>query len=138
MRYVLDTNVVSEMRKPESRRDEGVTEWIANQQAPTLYLPALVLYELELGVRRIEHRDARQGQRLRAWLGEVAAAFDGRILAFDQDVARHAAALQIPDPRSDHDCFIAATAIAHGMAVVTRNVKDFAALGVALINPWRV
>lgn len=136
MRFVLDTNVISELRKPASRIDRNVVAWVRRQDEFALFVPAMVIFELELGVRRIERRDPHQGQHLRFWLDEVTDSFRGRILAVDQDVARRAAELQVPDPRSDHDCFIAATALVHGMAVATRNVKDFRSFEVSLVDPW--
>jgi predicted nucleic acid-binding protein len=101
--------------------------------------PPITLLELELGVLQIERRDAAQGMMLRAWLdGQVMPAFDGRILAVDADVVRRCARLHVPDPRSERDALITATALIHGMTVVTRNTGDFEATGVVLLNPWRL
>ncbi len=93
--------------------------------------------EIDIGIGRVERRDADQGKRLRAWLDDtVLDAFDGRILAVDLAVARRAARLHVPDPRPERDALIAATADEHGMTVVTRNTKDFAPTGAPVIDPW--
>ena len=101
-----------------------------------LYLSAITLLELELGIQALERKAPPQGGVLRAWLGGVRAAFAGRILPFAENTAPVCAALHIPNPRSDRDAMIAATAIEHKFTVVTRNVSDFEATGVALLNPW--
>lgn len=136
--FLLDTNVVSELRKSRSgKAHPRVTAWAGRVAAGSLYLSAISLLELELGVLRIERRDAAQGRLIRAWLdGQVLPAFAGRVLAVDAAVALRRARLQVPDPLSERDALIAATALVHGMTVVTRNVADFQASGAALLNPW--
>ena len=136
--FVLDTNVVSELRKAKSgKADAGVIEWARGVQANALFLSAITLLELESGVLQIERRDASQGALLRTWFDQhVIPGFSGRILAVDTAVALRCARLHVPDPRAERDALIAATALVHGMTVVTRNVEDFAPTGVALINPW--
>jgi toxin FitB len=138
--YVLDTNVVSELRKAKSgRADKRVVAWASRVPAGSLYLSAITVLELEMGVLRIERRDRAQGLLLRAWLDEqVLPAFTGRILSVDTEVARGGARLQVPDRMNERDALIAATAMAHGMTVVTRNVADFTASKVPLIDPWRL
>jgi predicted nucleic acid-binding protein len=132
--YLLDTNVVSELRKGR-KADKRVAAWAGAVDAVTLYMSAITVLELELGVLRMERRDAKQGKLLRAWLdGKVLPEFKDRILAIDAEVALRCARLHVPDPRAERDALIAATALIHGMSVVTRNVDDFA--GVAVINPW--
>ena len=112
--------------------------WAQSVETASLYLSAISLLELELGVLQVERRDAAQGAMLRAWLdSQVAPAFAGRILAVDAHVARRCARLQVPDPRAQRDALIAATALTHGMTVVTRNTADFDATGVAVLDPWR-
>ena len=134
--YLLDTNVVSELRKAR-KADRGVRMWAQAVPASSLYLCAISVLELELGILRIERRDAKQGAILRIWMdGHVLPAFDGRILAIDTAVAQRCAALHVPSPRSDRDALIAATALVHGLTVVTRNVDDFQPTGVAVVNPW--
>lgn len=136
--YLLDTNVVSEARKAASgKADPHVVSWLNGVAAGSLFLSAIVVLELELGVRRIERRDKLQGAALRRWLDDrVLATFTNRILVIDSTVARVCAGLHVPDPRADRDALIAATAIVHGMTVVTRNTGDFEATGVNVINPW--
>ena len=138
--FILDTNVVSELRKAKAgKADKGVAEWAASVLPGCLFLSAITVLELEMGILQIERRDSTQGAILRAWLdGHVLPAFDGRILAVDAAVAQRCARLHVPDPRSDRDALIAATALVHGMDIVTRNVRDFEPTGVGIINPWSV
>lgn len=136
--YLLDANVVAELRKAKAgKADTGVTAW-ANSVAPaSLFLSTITVLEMELGILLIERRDPAQRAILRAWMdGHVLPAFAERILAIDTAVARRCAQLHVPDPKSERDAFVAATALVHGMTVVTRNVADFAATGVATLNPW--
>lgn len=139
MMYLLDTNVVSEIRKIRTgKADRQVATWAEHVDAAQLYISTITVMELEIGILAIERRDARQGHRLRTWLEQsVLAEFHDRTLAIDTPVARRCARLHVPDRRSERDALIAATALVHGMAVVTRNVADFAATGVALIDPWQ-
>jgi toxin FitB len=136
--YVLDTNVVSELRKARAgKADENVTSWAASVPASSLYLSAITILELEIGVLLVERRDPAQGAVLRRWLDDhVGPAFAGRVLAVDTAVAQACAKLHVPDPRADRDALIGATALVHGMTVVTRNVADFGAIGVPLLDPW--
>lgn len=137
--FLLDTNVISELRKVGSgKADARVVQWAQGIETAALYLSVICILELELGVVQMERRDARQGATLRAWLdGKVLPAFEGRILPVDTDVAKRCARLHVPDPRAERDALIAATALTHGMTIVTRNESDFAATGVAVINPWQ-
>ncbi|MGO9437882.1 MAG: type II toxin-antitoxin system VapC family toxin [Terracidiphilus sp.] len=138
MMYLLDTNVVSELRKSKTRRvDRHVYNWAKNISAGAMFLSAISVLELELGVLLLERRDRAQGAVLRSWMEKhVLPAFQGRVLAVDTEVARKAAGLHVPNPCSHRDAMIAATALVHGMTVATRNVADFHLTGVALINPW--
>ncbi len=137
--FLLDTNVVSELRKAHTgKADRNVKAWADSVSPSTLFLSAISILELELGSLLVERRDPQQGAMLRAWLDQrVLPAFDGRILSVDVAVAQCCAKLHVPDPRADRDALIAATAIVHGMTVVTRNVDDFKPTGVALLNPWQ-
>lgn len=138
--YLVDTNVVSELRKVrQGRADPGVAQWADSVDAVGLYLSVITLQELEIGVLLAQRRDRLAGAALRAWLdGQVLPAFAARVLPVDSAVAQRSAQLHVPDPRPVRDCLIAATALVHGMTVVTRNVADFEPTGVALLNPWRV
>lgn len=138
--YVLDTNVVSELRKVRAgKANPGVAEWATDVPSAQLFISAMTVHELEHGVLLAERRDRRQGSTLRQWLDEsVASAFADRILDIDETVAKRAAALHVPDPAPLRDAFIAATALVQRMAVVTRNLKDFERFdGLAIVNPWR-
>ena len=136
---LLDTNVVSELRKVRSgKADPNVAAWADSVDAGTLYLSVITIQELEMGVLLAERKDGTQGKVLRAWFnGHVLPAFEGRILPVDTAVALRSARLHVPDPRPVRDGLIAATAIVHGMHVVTRNTADFGPTGVDTINPWR-
>lgn len=136
--FLLDTDVISELRKAKSgRANRNVVKWARSVAATALYLSAISVLELETGVLLIERRDAAQGATLRAWLdSQVLPSFAGRIIAIDTAVAGCCASLHVPNRRADHDAFIAATALLHGMTVVTRNVADFEPTGVKTIDPW--
>jgi predicted nucleic acid-binding protein len=137
--YLLDTNVVSELRKVKTgRANPGVAQWALQVDAGALFLSVISLHELELGIQLMERRDAPQGALLRSWLETcVVPAFAERILPVDAAVARRSAGLHVPDPQPLRDGLIAATALEHGLTVVTRNTTDFEASGARLLNPWR-
>lgn len=137
--YLLDTNVVSELRKAKSgKADKNVVSWANSVSAASLYLSVITILELEMGLLLVERRDPVQGSVLRSWLNvHVLPAFSERILAVDTAVALCCAKLHVPDPRSDRDAIIAATALIHGMTVVTRNTDDFEPTGVEILNPWQ-
>jgi predicted nucleic acid-binding protein len=136
--FLLDTNVISELRKARAgKADPSVTGWARSVPMGSLFLPAIVIHELGLGMLLVERRDPSQGALLRGWLdNHVLPAFAGRVLSVDTAVARRAAALHVPDPRPFRDGLIAATALVHGMTVVTRNLADFKPTGAVLVNPW--
>lgn len=136
--YLLDTNVVSELRKVRTgKADLQVATWADQVDANSLYLSVVSVHELEIGVLLIERRDPAQGALLRTWLNRhVMPAFAGRILDINTAVAQCSARLHVPDPRPLRDGLIAATALVHGMTVVTRNIVDFAPSGVLTLNPW--
>lgn len=134
--YLLDTNVISELRHGKPRQSEAVRTWAATQPSSRLFLSAITVLELEQGIQALERRTPPQGSALRAWLTGVTAAFAGRILPFTERTAPLCARLHLPDPRSERDAMIAACALEHGFTVVTRNTADFAPTGVALVNPW--
>ena len=134
--FVLDTNVNSELRHGKPHQSPEVRAWAASQPASQLFLSAIGILELEKGVLALERKTPPQGQALRAWLTGVRATFAGRILPFTGHTATLCAAMHVPNPRSDRDAMVAATALEHGMTVVTRNVADFEGTGVKLINPF--
>ena len=136
--YLLDTNVISELRKVGSgRANASVALWADSVDAADLYISVITVQELEIGVALALRRDAQQGAVLRNWMDRhVLPAFENRILPVDLAVAQRSAQLNVPDPRPVRDGLIAATALVHAMTVVTRNVADFQQCGVSLINPW--
>ena len=136
--FLLDTNVISELRKSNTgKADPNVVNWARRVMPSDFYLSVITLHELEIGVRLMERRDSRQASVLRAWLKEqILAGFEGRILPVDAAIALLSAQFHVQDPRPLKDGLIAATALRHGMTVVTRNVGDFAGTGVAVLNPW--
>lgn len=138
MMFVLDTNVVSELRKVRSgKADANVSAWTQSVDAADLFVSAITIMELELGVLSIERKDVTQGAMLRSWLEQqVLPEFAGRTLPADTAVAQRCARPHVPDRRGGRDALIAATALVHGMTVVTRNVADFKFSGVPLVNPW--
>jgi toxin FitB len=127
------------LRKAKSgKADKNVVSWANSVSATRLFLSAITILELETGILLVERRDPAQGSMLRSWLNaHVLPAFSERILAVDTAVAQCCARLHVPDPRSDRDTLIAATALVHGMTVVTRNVDDFEPTGVEILNPWK-
>ncbi|MDQ0373003.1 type II toxin-antitoxin system VapC family toxin [Cellulomonas humilata] len=137
MSFLLDTNVLSELRKPDA--DRRVVAWVDSRPSAELYVSAMTLYEIELGILARERRDPTQGAPLRAWfIGKVLPQFAERTLPVDGAVAVRAAGLSDPDRRPHTDGLIAATALVHSMAIVTRNVRDFAGIpGLAVANPWQ-
>jgi len=140
MMFLLDTNVVSELRKVRlGKADANVAAWGQSVDAADLFVSAITIMELELGVLSMERKDAQQGALLRLWLEQqVLTEFAGRTLPIDTAVAQRCARLHVPDRRGERDALIAATALVHGMTVVTRNVEDFKPTGVLITNPWEV
>lgn len=138
MMLILDTNVVSELRKVRfGKADANVAAWAMSVDAASLYVSAITIMELEMGVLSIERKDAAQGALLRTWLEQqVLPEFAERTLPIDTAVAQRCARLHVPDKRGERDALIAATALVHGMTVVTRNISDFKPTGVATLNPW--
>jgi predicted nucleic acid-binding protein len=134
--YVLDTDVVSHLRRPE-KAHPNVVAWAANSPVTLHFISAITLLELERGILSMERKDAAQGAILRAWMdGQILVRFSGRILPVDISVAQRCAKLHVPDPRPERDALIAATALVHSMTVVTRNIEDFKLTGVEILNPW--
>jgi predicted nucleic acid-binding protein len=137
--YVLDTNVVSELRKAAAgKADPGVTEWADGVPAALMFVSVITIHELEHGVVLAERSDPVKGAVLRTWLdGSVVPAFADRMLDVDLPVVRRAAGLHVPDPAPFRDALIGATALVHGMVLVTRNVGDFERFErLEVLNPW--
>ena len=137
--FLLDTNVVSELRKARAgRADKNVAAWAAGASAASMFVSVITIQELEIGVLLAERRDPPNGEVLRRWLEEqVLPAFGERIIPVDTAVARRSAMLHVPDPRPVRDSLIAATALVHGLVVVTSNVADFEPMGAEIIDPWQ-
>ena len=136
--FLLDTNVISELRKTtENKINPGVKEWAETKMPSTMFLSIITIFELELGILRLERRDKKQGQILRKWLSQlVLPAFVDRVLPINTAIAVRSASLHVSNPSSDRDAMIAATAIEHHLTLVTRNTVDFDLTKVKLINPW--
>jgi toxin FitB len=136
--YLLDTNIISESRKLGSTRiDPNAARWFAQVDVETTFISAMTLFELERGVRQMERRDTQQGVILRRWLNDqIMTTYEQRTLPLSRAVALICAGLHIPNPKSERDAWIAATGIDAGLTVVSRNVSDFANMGVGLINPF--
>ncbi|CUU66598.1 type II toxin-antitoxin system VapC family toxin [Corynebacterium variabile] len=135
MSYLVDTNVISELRRRQC--DPRVQAWMDDQPASGLFLNVITVIEIETGILRLSRRDRAQATELYRWFqGLLLPAFEGRILAVDLEVSRKVARLHVPDPAPRHDALIAGTALVHDLTVVTRNIADFDRTGVSLLNPW--
>ncbi|WP_375305374.1 type II toxin-antitoxin system VapC family toxin [Bradyrhizobium sp. A11] len=134
--FLLDTNVISALRRPD-KAHRNVVAWANTIPAASFFISAISILEIEVGARLIQRKDTTQGAVLRNWIdNHILARFDGRILAIDTAVAQRCAQLHVPNPRAERDALIAATALVHSLTIVTRNVGDFESTGVALLNPW--
>jgi len=137
--FLLDTNVVSEIRKiAAGRADPALVQWAHDLDGTAAFVSVITLHELEHGVLLAERRDPKGAAPLRHWLdNDVREAFADRVLSVDQAVAKLAASLHVPDPAPINDAYIAATALAHNLTMATRNSADFRRFsGLEVINPW--
>jgi toxin FitB len=134
--YLVDTNVISELRRGE-RCNPGVATWFAEVSTADLYLSVLTVGEMRKGIEAIRRRDQRTAEALETWLGEVVATFSDRILPVDEGVAEQWGRFNVPNPLPVVDSLLAATASVHGLTLVTRNVKDVERTGVPCLNPFR-
>lgn len=133
--FLLDTNVVSELRR--RRPDPALLAWLRSRSSSDLYLSVITLLELEVGVQRMARKDPDQARRIRSWIdNDVLKVFGGRILPVDLATVKRCAASLVPDPAPERDALIGATASVHGLTVATRNEKDFRRLGVPVFNPF--
>ncbi len=137
--YLLDTNVISELRKARATNaHRGVTEWATDVPAALMFVSVISIHELEHGVLLAERSDPTKGKLLRTWLDDsVIPAFADRILTVDLPVVRRAARVHVPDPAPFRDALIGATAFVNGMVLVTRNVRDFDRFAdLEVFDPW--
>lgn len=136
--YLLDTNVISEMRKiKRGTGNAAFAKWLKQTDSSTFYTSVVVLMELQRGVLGMARKDPQQGAALRLWLETLMQTlFAGRILPIDPGTAALCATLHIPDRAPENDAWIAATALQHGLVLVTRNRSDFANTGVKLLDPF--
>ncbi|MFS0773115.1 type II toxin-antitoxin system VapC family toxin [Sphingomonas sp. 1P08PE] len=135
---ILDTNILSELRKIKAgRAHPAVAAWAGEQDFTRAGLSAVTIMEVEIGILRLHRYDPVQAAHLRDWFeGSVLPGFHGRILPVDSAVARRCAALHVPVSVPDRDALIAATALVHDMTLATRNTRDFAGMGVRLVDPF--
>jgi len=136
--YLLDTNVISEIRKVNlGKANAGVAEWTRQASQSLMYVSVISLMEIEQGILRLERRDTVQASLLKNWLhNKVLPSFDDNVVNIDQRVALACAALHVPDKQPANDSLIAATALIHDLTLVTRNTSDFIHTGVKLLNPF--
>jgi toxin FitB len=136
--FLLDTNIISESRKLGTARvNPHAARWFGQADVEASFISAMTIFELERGVQSMERRDAKQGAVLRRWFDDqIMTIYEHRTLALSREVALICAGLHIPDPKSERDAWIAATAINAGLTLVSRNVGDFANMGVTLFNPF--
>ncbi|MGQ3888287.1 type II toxin-antitoxin system VapC family toxin [Legionella sp. CNM-1927-20] len=137
--FLLDTNVVSELRKAKSgKANHNVVLWARKTNISLMFISVVSILELEMGILKKERKDPEPGSILRAWFdSHVLPAFVERIIPIDTAIARATAKLHVPNPCSERDAMIAASALVHGMTIVTHNKSDFEATGVDILNPWR-
>ena len=136
MRFLLDTNVVSTLRRKD-RAEKRVLDWFERATGAEFFVSVLTMMEIEIGVRRLELYDRRQAAIIRAWKdGPLETQFRGRLVNIDPEIGERCAALHVPDPQPEIDALIAASAIVKGLTLVTRNERDFAKMPVAIVNPW--
>lgn len=135
MSYLVDTNVISELRKGQ-RCNPGVASWFAQVSSTEIYLSALTIGEIRKGIESIRRRDASAAEALDSWLGALLATYSERILPVDEAIAEQWGHFNVPDPLPVLDSYLAATATVHGMTLVTRNVKDVERTGVDCLNPF--
>lgn len=135
MGFLIDTNILSEIQKGD-RADAGVKAWYANCNPDDLFLSVLVVGEIRQGIERLKRRDPVQAERLEHRLADIISIMQGRILAITESIAQRWGNINSPDPLPVIDGLLAATALEHGLTLVTRNVRDVKRSGVVLLNPF--
>ncbi len=135
MSYLLDTNVLSELRKG-TRCDVNVRHWITGVDPAECLTSVLVIGEIRRGIERLRRRDGETAKVLERWLNQVRTAFAERILPIDERIAEEWGRLGVPDPLPAIDGLLAATARTHGLTLVTRNTADMARTGVEVLDPF--
>lgn len=135
MSWLVDTNVVSELRKG-ARCDRAVLAWFEGVEEDELFTSVLVVGEVRRGVESIRRRDPIAATALEQWLARLLETFGDRVLPIDSGVAERWGALNVPDPLPAVDGLLAATALVHGLTLVTRNVRDVERSGVRVLNPF--
>ena len=134
MTLLLDTDVISALRRPD--RHPRVAQWVTVQQPAELFLSAITIGEIRRGIAQQERHNAPFARELTAWLARLLTLFGGRVLAFDVPVAQRWGRLSASLGYDNVDLMIAATALEHGLAVVTRNVRHFEPTGVKVLDPF--
>ncbi|MGH9382625.1 MAG: type II toxin-antitoxin system VapC family toxin [Thermoanaerobaculia bacterium] len=135
MRYLLDTNIVSELRKGD-RADAGLRKWFSTVEADDLALSVLVVAEIRLGIQRLRRRDVEAADHLAAWLARLERAYAGKLLTIDTEVGKAWADLNAPRPLPVLDSLQAATARVYGLTFVTRKLQDLEGIAVPMLNPF--
>jgi toxin FitB len=135
--YLIDTNVVSEIRKGQ-RAAPAVVSWFQLQRQETLFLSVITILEVEQGYQKLLRHDVRQAQIIRNWIDSgLLKGFQDRILSVDTKIVRQCAGLHIPNKKPYADAMIAATALSYDLTIITRNTRDFEQTGARLLNPWQ-
>jgi predicted nucleic acid-binding protein len=135
--YLLDTNVVSELRKLRNgKADPAFADWFSGIRLDVVYISVMTMFEIEYGVLLLKRRDQTQAAIFEDWRDKIRDQLQNRIILVDELIALECAAINVPDPRPLRDAFIGATARVRSLVLVTRNVKDFVGLEIKIVNPW--
>jgi toxin FitB len=135
MEFLLDTNVVSELRK-KRRNEPKVQSWLSSVYSEDLFISVIVIGEIRRGIEKVRPTDPVFASQLELWLRRLQVDYRDRILSVTEEIAEFWGTICPNDPLPEPDCLIAATALHHGMTLVTRNVEHVQRSGVKLLNPW--